>query len=78
MLAIFERLERMEALIEQGQARYLTTESAARRLQITAKHLENLRVNGGGPAYCKVGRSVRYAVDDLDAWVREGRVEPLR
>lgn len=32
---------------------------------------QKLRCYGGGPRYSKRGRSVRYHVDDLDAWMRE-------
>jgi predicted DNA-binding transcriptional regulator AlpA len=54
--------------------RYLDTVQAAAYLSITRKQLESWRSLGCGPAYSKVGRLVRYAVADLDAWMAERRV----
>ncbi|MGE0042406.1 MAG: helix-turn-helix transcriptional regulator [Vicinamibacterales bacterium] len=34
------------------------------------------RREGRGPAYVRHGRSVRYLVADLDAWLGAHRVEP--
>jgi len=31
--------------------------------------LEGWRVHGIGPRYVKIGRSVRYSLDDLDAYI---------
>jgi excisionase family DNA binding protein len=48
--------------------RYLTTADAARYLAIGQQTLPKLRLRGSGPPYLKFGRSVRYAIEDLDAW----------
>jgi Helix-turn-helix domain len=37
--------------------------------------LRKWRREGKGPAYVRVGRSVRYRVDDLDAFLTAHRVE---
>jgi hypothetical protein len=34
------------------------------------------RRTGTGPAYIRVGRSIRYAAKDLDDWLLKHRVEP--
>jgi predicted DNA-binding transcriptional regulator AlpA len=47
----------------------LRTADAARRLGVSASFLEKARVNGSGPAFCKIGRSVAYRDVDIDAWV---------
>ena len=47
----------------------LTAEAAAERLLIAAGTLANWRVLGGGPPFVRVGRSIRYRVADLDAWL---------
>lgn len=47
---------------------YLTTSEAAHRLALSPRTLEAWRLNGGGPSYCKLGRAVRYAVEDLKAF----------
>ena len=35
--------------------------------------LDKLRCYGGGPAYAKLGASVIYSTDDLDAWLAVNR-----
>jgi predicted DNA-binding transcriptional regulator AlpA len=74
-----DRRAAMDAAIAQQRAelpapRYLDTVQAAAYLGITRKQLESWRSLGCGPAYCKVGRLVRYSVADLDAWMAERRV----
>ncbi len=51
-----------------GQAT-LGTNSAAEHIGLAVSTLEKLRVRGGGPRYLKLGRSVRYRIEDLDAWM---------
>jgi hypothetical protein len=49
--------------------RMLTQEEAAEWLGTTVRQLERFRVNGGGPAYCRLSpRAIRYAVQDLERW----------
>jgi excisionase family DNA binding protein len=50
------------------QKPFLTTREAATWLGLTANTLEKWRVQGGGPAYRKHGRYVRYHLEDLVAW----------
>jgi len=45
------------------------TVGAALRTGLAVPTLEKLRCTGGGPRYCKLGRSVRYRISDLDEWV---------
>jgi hypothetical protein len=47
----------------------LTEEAAAKRLAIKIKTLQKWRVTGDGPRYVKVGRSVRYRVEELEAFI---------
>jgi len=49
------------------------TKNAARYLGLSEKTLEMMRSGGTGPIYVKRGR-IFYFQDDLDAWVKEGRV----
>lgn len=51
----------------------LRTAEAAEYLTIGASTLEKLRAAGGGPPYCKVGKSVVYDPADLDAWLSGSR-----
>jgi excisionase family DNA binding protein len=47
----------------------LTERDAAAILQCSERTLQRLRLTGGGPAYYKCGRLVRYREDDLNSWV---------
>jgi hypothetical protein len=50
---------------------WLDTESAAAYVGASPNTLRNWRAQGKGPRYRVAGGwLVRYAVDDLDAWVR--------
>lgn len=49
------------------------TEEAAAYCGSSASTFEKLRLRGGGPVYCKIGRRVVYRVEDLDAWLAENR-----
>lgn len=44
----------------------LRTPQAAKYLDVAPNTLANWRVRGGGPNYSKIGRTVVYAVVDLD------------
>lgn len=52
---------------------FCTTKEAAKYLGLKRTTLEAWRCRGGGPRYLKLGRSVRYRLSDLDAWV-ESRI----
>lgn len=43
------------------------------RSSISASTLNKYRVFGGGPVFCKVGRTVVYDPSDLDAWLASCR-----
>jgi predicted DNA-binding transcriptional regulator AlpA len=47
---------------------------AARYIGMSVAFLRQARVRARGPAYFRIGRSVRYRVSDLDAWLSERRV----
>ncbi len=57
---------------------FLTPAEAAAHLTLTERCLESLRTRGGGPAFHKLGRSVRYARDDIAAWARAGKRRSTR
>jgi len=54
---------------------YLNTRDAATYLSLSPRQLEHYRAAGVGPRFARIGRHVRYAVRDLDAWVGERLVE---
>ncbi len=51
----------------------LRTAEAAKYVGLGLSTIEKLRVFGGGPAYFKLGKSVVYDPDDLDAWMASNR-----
>ncbi len=48
---------------------YLNTKQAAAYLGLSTSQLAKWRVYGGGPAYSKAFKSVRYTREELDAWM---------
>ncbi len=48
----------------------LTEKQVAALLRVTVKALQAWRGRGGGPPFIKMGRCVRYRLEDLDALVR--------
>ena len=54
---------------------YLNPKDAARFTSFTPKALERKRQRGEGPRYSKVGKSIRYALADLRAWVEADRAD---
>jgi Helix-turn-helix domain len=51
-------------------------QQAAEMLGCTVSALRKWRLLGRGPAYCKVGRLVRYAEGDLQEFLTASRVQP--
>ena len=47
----------------------LTEQDAATLLKVTVKAVQGWRYRGGGPRFVKVGRCVRYRLEDLQAFV---------
>jgi predicted DNA-binding transcriptional regulator AlpA len=65
-------MERSHMLNSDLQRRYFNTAEAAHYSGVSQKRLEKMRCSGGGPRYFKRGRSVRYSLADLDAWMQAG------
>ena len=79
-----ERLERIEVLLNQLADRpkaaaatveewpeYLDTVAAAALIGVSKQSMALWRSKGTGPAYAKVGGTVRYSRDALRTWMRE-------
>jgi predicted DNA-binding transcriptional regulator AlpA len=47
----------------------LRVRQAAEYLGMSKSFLDKMRCYGGGPTYAKLGASVIYNTDDLDAWL---------
>jgi predicted DNA-binding transcriptional regulator AlpA len=52
----------------------LRTSGAAARTGLSVSTLNKLRCSGGGPAFLKLGRAVRYKPVDLKDWLDSRRV----
>ncbi|MGK7162307.1 helix-turn-helix transcriptional regulator [Pseudomonas aeruginosa] len=61
--------EQVAQLLAELQQTVFTTEEAAHYLRLSRQTLELLRLQGGGPRYAKLGRSVRYRRAALDEWL---------
>ncbi|QQP94009.1 helix-turn-helix domain-containing protein (plasmid) [Skermanella sp. TT6] len=49
---------------------WITATSAAARLGVTQRTLRNLELKGEGPpVYRLIGRTVRYRLSEVDAWI---------
>jgi len=51
----------------------LQTKAAAEYLGLQKCTLEAWRVRGGGPVFRKLGKAVRYKVEDLEAFIENSR-----
>jgi len=57
-------------------ANYLDERAAAELIGCSVALMRKLRQNGEGPAYYKIGRLVRYAPADIQAYLDAHRVTP--
>ena len=52
----------------------LRERDAARYIGMSVAFLRQARMRARGPAYFRIGRSIRYRVSDLDVWLSARRV----
>ena len=57
--------------VKEVKPSYMTTREVAAFLGLTAGTLRVWRSQGKGPNYYKAGSTVRYEMDDLEAWKNE-------
>lgn len=56
----------------QAPTKYLSTKTVADLTGVSVRHLERLRIEGGGPRYIRVhARCIRYDPADVVAWINE-------
>lgn len=48
---------------------WMQPEAAADYVDSSTSTLSKLRLRGGGPPFCRIGRAVRYRRSDLDEWL---------
>ena len=59
----------------QKNRNFLNDVEAAEFLRLSPQTLRNWRTQCRGPVYIKAGRAIRYALEDLRAFMDENRVE---
>jgi hypothetical protein len=71
-----QRAVNMDSQFAAGQAhvgRLVKTKGATKIIPLSESQLNKLRVFGGGPEYVKIGRSVFYEIEALEAWIAKHR-----
>lgn len=48
----------------------LSSKTVAKRIDMSEPSLARMRCEGTGPAYLKLGRSVKYRWSDVEAWLQ--------
>ena len=61
----------MSATRTEEEQRYLSTVRTAQRGGFHPDYLRRLRRIGGGPPYVRIGRAIRYDVEEFDAWMKD-------
>lgn len=76
-MEIFRDVEQLDAITRAGFARsgspYLNTAQAAHYCNLSERTMKQMRYDEIGPKYHKMGKIVRYHIDDLDAWLSTHR-----
>jgi hypothetical protein len=62
--------------MEQVRDRFVNDVEAAKIISSSPQTLRNWRHIGRGPVYHKLGRMIRYSVQDLLDFMAAGRVDP--
>jgi predicted DNA-binding transcriptional regulator AlpA len=53
------------------QSQLLTSKEAATYCRVSLSWLAHRRIEGGGPAFIKIGGKVHYRLSDLDNWIAQ-------
>jgi excisionase family DNA binding protein len=64
---------REDRMASRRRSQLLTTKEAAEELRLKPHTLENMRSDGKGPIFMKLGGRVFYHRADLKTWLRESR-----
>jgi excisionase family DNA binding protein len=67
-----ELLRKLQTLVDKpsdARPEWMAPEPAAKYLDSSTSTLAKLRLRGGGPRFCRIGRAIRYRRSDLDDWL---------
>lgn len=67
--------DRREAALR-PPTRLMTRDEVAETYGVSKRHLELAPSRGDGPAFVRIGRSVRYRPIDVEAWLEANLVRP--
>ena len=70
-----KRMEHITTLGERDAVEWLNTDQVADYLDVAKRTVEDWRLDGRGPHFCKAGRLVRYSRADVDAWLASTRAK---
>ena len=70
--------ERRARQSERDRRHYLDNREAAEYLCVSESFLNKTRHFGTGPRFYRVGRAIRYAIEDVDDWMAERRATSTR
>lgn len=59
-----------------GYDRLLNRAEVEERFGIPKRFLEMAVMRGDGPPFIKIGRLVRYRINDIETWITARRIEP--
>ncbi|MFH5884008.1 helix-turn-helix domain-containing protein [Halalkalibaculum sp. DA3122] len=68
------REEMPEIIRKATRRKWLTTEEVMEMLQCSRRHIQYLR-DSNQLSYSQKGRTIRYNIDDIEAFLNEGKVE---
>jgi predicted DNA-binding transcriptional regulator AlpA len=60
------------------QSPYLTDVQVAKYLNISISTMRGWRFDKKGPVHTKIGHSIRYHIDDINAFIKKGIVEHVK
>jgi predicted DNA-binding transcriptional regulator AlpA len=63
-------------MIQKTLSSTLTERDAAAHIGLSVRTLQKRRFERQDPPYLKIGRSVRYRLEDLDAFLEAHRINP--
>lgn len=66
----------IETTLYHGKSRWLTEREAAQIMGLSVSTLQKQRFYSRGIPYYKIGRSVRYAFEDIVNFMHSSRIKP--
>jgi predicted DNA-binding transcriptional regulator AlpA len=63
-------------MANQSKRPFVSTKGLSAYSGFTPHYYDQLRSQGKGPPYIRIGRSIRYDLDEYDKWIEERTVRP--